>query len=525
MKAQQAVETAVASLDALVHDASEPRSQEEWLAVARDCQALVNRLTAVQDAAIARAASVEPVWCEDGTLGRVDRGPGRVALDAPDLVAPVLGASHHQAQRRVEQAVRLAAGRAPVPADGDDRPEPNGLTGLHIAMRTGRLDAHRAGVVADELLDAPAEVAETVVAALDPHLDTEPAAGLRRRTRALLARISPDLLRRRAQRARSEVELRRWVGEPGVDVWHGSFPSESSAQAWSAITQLARRYVTDGLCTGIDQARAKALTDLVLQQADVQVQVVLAVPAEAARPGAAPVVPTFPAAGSAPSHEGGVQDGDLVQVHGARPSEPLLVPAGWLAERVEEGGVARVVACDSATGARLDLDEALSTDGYRPGARLAALVRARDGGCRFPGCSVAARLCDLDHARPWPAGPTSAANLLCLCRRHHRVKQSPGWSLRLHTDARAEWRDPTGRTTTTRPLDALDALTLRPESDLDPGLGPEPDPPPRRAHPPELPSVLEEHLRYRLDHHEAMWRGARVLEITPRAPLPDAPPF
>ena len=90
------------------------RSRDGWLGVVGDCQALINTLTAVQDAAIAQAARRESVWCEDGTLGETAHAPGRVTLDAADLVAPVIGASHAQAQRRVEQAVRLAAGRAPV---------------------------------------------------------------------------------------------------------------------------------------------------------------------------------------------------------------------------------------------------------------------------------------------------------------------------------------------------------------------------------------------------------------------------
>jgi hypothetical protein len=48
-------------------------------------------------------------------------------------------------------------------------------------------------------------------------------------------------------------------------------------------------------------------------------------------------------------------------------------------------------------------------------------VRARDPHCRFPGCSIAAVFCDLDHVRPFPAGPTHLDNLICLCRRHHRL--------------------------------------------------------------------------------------------------------
>ena len=110
---------------------------------------------------------------------------------------------------------------------------------------------------------------------------------------------------------------------------------------------------------------------------------------------------------------------------------------------------------ESSTGGR-----PVAADGYRPSARLARLVRARDRRCRFPGCTVAAVFCDLDHVRPWPAGPTDDTNLVCLCRRHHRVKQRPGWHVTLATDGTATWTDPTGRVRTTHPADALTSTVL-----------------------------------------------------------------
>jgi hypothetical protein len=65
-----------------------------------------------------------------------------------------------------------------------------------------------------------------------------------------------------------------------VDTWHGTFPTEDSATAWAAVDALAHRYVLDGTCSVIDQARGKALTDLVTGNADITVNVVLTVPAD-----------------------------------------------------------------------------------------------------------------------------------------------------------------------------------------------------------------------------------------------------
>jgi hypothetical protein len=70
-----------------------------------------------------------------------------------------------------------------------------------------------------------------------------------------------------------------------------------------------------------------------------------------------------------------------------------------------------------------------SSHTYTPSARLARLVRAREPYCRMPGCRHPAANCDLDHAIPYPLGPTAAANLGPLCRRHHNLKTHLDWHL------------------------------------------------------------------------------------------------
>jgi len=79
--------------------------------------------------------------------------------------------------------------------------------------------------------------------------------------------------------------------------------------------------------------------------------------------------------------------------------------------------------------------------------------------------------CDLDHARPWPRGRTRDDNLLCLCRRHHRIKQRPGWQVTLTADAVATWTDPTGRVRTTDPVDALRTTILTGTTGMGTGTG------------------------------------------------------
>jgi hypothetical protein len=90
----------------------------------------------------------------------------------------------------------------------------------------------------------------------------------------------------------------------------------------------------------------------------------------------------------------------------------------------------------------------------RPSAALDRVVRARDRVCRFPGCSRPATRgqgTDLDHTIPWPRGETTASNLAVLCRHHHLLKHSPGWSTKLHADGVMEWVSPSGKTYRTEP--------------------------------------------------------------------------
>jgi hypothetical protein len=107
----------------------------------------------------------------------------------------------------------------------------------------------------------------------------------------------------------------------------------------------------------------------------------------------------------------------------------------------------RHILTDRATGAVLDI----GTWSYRPPSALDRHVRTRDVTCRFPGCAVPARECDLDHLIPFPEGPTSAENLHALCRRHHRVKHDDTWSVEALPHSGLRWTSPHGTTRDTHP--------------------------------------------------------------------------
>ena len=59
---------------------------------------------------------------------------------------------------------------------------------------------------------------------------------------------------------------------------------------------------------------------------------------------------------------------------------------------------------------------------------------ARDGGCRFPGCTNH-RFCDGHHIEHWcNGGETRLDNLVLLCRRHHRLVHEGGFDCRKAED-------------------------------------------------------------------------------------------
>ncbi|HEV7871452.1 MAG TPA: DUF222 domain-containing protein, partial [Modestobacter sp.] len=114
----------------------------------------------------------------------------------------------------------------------------------------------------------------------------------------------------------------------------------------------------------------------------------------------------------------------------------------------------QLLALTDATGLRSGraLGPPPPTDGYTPSAELSRHVWQRDRRCRFPGCRRPGRRCDLHHLVRWPLGDTSAENLCCLCRHHHRlVHQAPGWQLVALPGGGLRFTTPTGQALTTWP--------------------------------------------------------------------------
>lgn len=88
----------------------------------------------------------------------------------------------------------------------------------------------------------------------------------------------------------------------------------------------------------------------------------------------------------------------------------------------------------------------LAVDRYRPGSTMDRFLAARDVHCRFPGCRLPARRCDVDHNRDWAlGGQTTVGNLACLCTRHHTLKTETEWTAAQDADGTIRWTSPLHR--------------------------------------------------------------------------------
>lgn len=85
-------------------------------------------------------------------------------------------------------------------------------------------------------------------------------------------------------------------------------------------------------------------------------------------------------------------------------------------------------------------------DRYSVPADLKNALRARDGTCGMPVCSISAEFCDIDHTVDWARdGTTSLGNLAFLCRGHHRLKHTEKWAVSQGIGGVLRWASPAGR--------------------------------------------------------------------------------
>jgi hypothetical protein len=128
----------------------------------------------------------------------------------------------------------------------------------------------------------------------------------------------------------------------------------------------------------------------------------------------------------------------LVTRHPHHPA-PEGDPATGLAARLQAAVALLPPALGGAPTQPLEVGRA--TRVVSPAQRTALAVR--DGGCRFPGCDRPLAWCEAHHLRHWlHGGATDLANLVLLCRAHHRAVHEGGQHLHRHPDHHRRRRQP-----------------------------------------------------------------------------------
>jgi hypothetical protein len=358
-------------------------------------------------------------------------------------------------------------------------------------LRSGQLTVSKAIVLVEETrnLDAP-EAARVERIVLANMAGTR--SNFKRRVRSAVQRVDPEAVVRKREAAREEVDVVTYESENGLHALNALLPPEASAAAWTAINEHVKALKVPGDQRSAGQLRADALVDLLVNRPDGTPRVVWAVQVivpvgallgicddDAHIPGHGPVPADVARdiaeqAGECRRMLVHPDTGALLDttIRGYRPRFTKLAQVlkpGQRATgddtRVQIPGfgalpveVADLIAADPEwqrlltdpdTSNRLDAHP----ERYRPGDALDRFIRLRDQHCRWPGCRRAAKYCDVDHSTPHgrKGGLTIRRNLACFCRRHHQIKQLPGWRIEQGDYGEVSFTTPTGRVYRTRP--------------------------------------------------------------------------
>ena len=231
--------------------------------------------------------------------------------------------------------------------------------------------------------------------------------------------------RRPGSRAQHEGRYLRFNDEHRTMT--AQLPAESYAATRGWIDAMAKEVPNDGE-TPLDQRRCDALTAM----------------AEAAA--------STSTAGAAPT--------SWWSMPPSTSSSPSPARRLDLAGELERDGLidcetVQRIACDATIAVAVDDDAGHTMYEGRakrfPSQAQRREVMRRDRHCRFPGCANVT-FTNVHHIIPWkPGGTTDLPNLALLCRHHHLVVHSKGWTMSGNANEELRFAGPGGRVTRSRP--------------------------------------------------------------------------
>ncbi len=384
------------------------------------------------------------------------------SLDDFDRVRLVQAWERQHAWLSARQQEALVAAAGPKPANGDDWAVEEVAAAIKISGRAarGRVEAARVIVgslpatrealefgevslrhalaVVDEVALLDDDQAREVESRVVPGAGNRTVGGFRRKLRRAVAMVQPDIALARHRSAVAERDVRFIPLDDGMAAVQATMAAVDARALFDVIDTLARaRHAAEGgrrSGVGIGARRVDALVCL----------------AHAA-----------------------LADRSLPKSHGRRVEVQIVIDAASLfgladhpaqldgygpipaqvARELAAGARWRRLVTDPVTGYLLDFGRTT----YRPPKRLTDYLIARDRVCAMVGCTKPAVRCDADHGVPYQrGGRTCAANLLMLCRRHHRMKTHGRWKPRLEPDGTIVWVSAAGHEYRQRPRSQLD---------------------------------------------------------------------
>lgn len=295
-------------------------------------------------------------------------------------IGAATGLSEHQVHRRLTAAERVR-GKAPQ---------------TWLAFESGRIDASRAMVIADAIEklkrdDSIVRLDQRVVTYAESHTLTE----LRRWLKRFIARVEADLHAERADDERAKRGVHVEHGDDGMSWLSAYLPAFQAAAIDKRLTKEAKALGADD-DRNTQQRRADLLASWLTTN-------------ESGEPALhADVAVTISAEALA-----GFNADPIVSADGS-----WVIPAEWINDLLNTGNVLWHRIITDPAGGTLDHTY---LGRFAPDV-LTKAIAFRDGVCQAPGCTRSAQECDGDHRVAWPHGPTSAANMWSLCRRHHKLK-------------------------------------------------------------------------------------------------------
>lgn len=408
-----------------------------------------------------------------------------VAAAGPSVVVQEYLAVLGDAMTEQERTIRIADAAREEVAAAMRWPVPSAQRRIdHARLLVGPLSATRDALEAGDISSAHVQVvcdaAERLSTSDDPQAFSQDCAALQRRVLPVARRAPVSNTRRcanraveaidasgqakRRRRARCSRDVYLTQEEDGLSTIVARLDAMTARSIMAAVRAASGDARIPGECgatagerrveafaalvLGIprddasDASPGQGVTDAVVVSLDVSVDVTLPLEALAAlgqsdadQPGADQPGADQPGAGQS----GAIQlDGSVLDL--ADVARMLDDPAvrAHLRPVIVESGASK----DSASHV-LDVGRRR----YEVAGALRRLIVARDGMCRFPGCSRAAYRCQIDHATAWcDGGCSDVDNLGPLCLRHHQCKTHGGWEIiESSADGSCVWRSPTGR--------------------------------------------------------------------------------